>query len=277
MQLFVGGARRYFLCVKAGNMAVNGCEWANLTNATTRIPIETADYILTVKIVVGTTCLLSILGASLIILTYVAFRDLRTIARQLLVNLSVADIVIAASHFVGLLTNYERFLYSNLRSDVDVWCSVQGAVTMYGTISSFLWTIAVALYMFTVIVMKRPEIAKKMVPVYYLVCWGVPIVFPVWFGIKRYLGFELPADVGMLSDHHCHARLTMYCGLGHRGRDNWSHPFQFVDPLFYHFFCLSGYVGRNPYLCYKSHENEGREFEGVLMNSFSRPKKIQNV
>jgi len=181
------------------------CELANVTNATTRIPIETGDYILTVKIIVGTTCLLSILGASLIILTYVAFRDLRTIARQLLVNLSVADILIAASHFVGLLTNYERFLYSNLRSDVDVWCSVQGAVTMYGTISSFLWTIAVALYMFTVIVMKRPEIAKKMVPVYYLVCWGVPIVFPVWFGVKRYLGFELPADVGMLSDHHCHA------------------------------------------------------------------------
>ena len=217
-------------------MAVYECELANVTNATTRIPIGTADYILTVKIVVGTTCLLSILGASLIILTYVAFRDLRTVARQLLVNLSVADIVVAASHFVGLLTNYERFVYSNLRS--DVWCSVQGAVTMYGTISSFLWTIAVALYMFTVIVMKRPEIAKKMVPVYYLVCWGVPIVFPVWFGVKRYLGFELPADVGMLSVHHCYARLTMYHGLSHRGRDSCSHPFQFVDPLFYYFFCL---------------------------------------
>ena len=173
------------------------CEAANVTNATGPIPIETVGFILTVKITMGITCLLSILGASLIILTYVAFRDLRTTARQLLVNLSVADIIVAASHFVGLLTNYDRFLYSNLTT--DAWCSVQAAITMYGTISSFLWTIAVALYMFTVIVLKRPDIARKMVPVHYLVCWGIPVVFPVWFGIEGHLGFENPADIGMFN------------------------------------------------------------------------------
>ena len=202
------------------------CEAANITNASTTltIPTETLGFILTLKITVGTTCLLSILGASLIILTYVAFRDLRTTARQLLVNLSVADIIIAASHFVGLLTNYDRFLYSSLQK--DTWCSVQAAITMYGTISSFLWTIAVALYMFTVIMMKRPEIAMKTVPVYYLVCWGIPVVFPVWFGVKDYLGFEQPADIGMATiNQHFHP-------IG-RGRGSWSHPFQFVGPLFW--------------------------------------------
>jgi len=92
-------------------------------------PLSPFPFVLKAPLKVIRTMSLSIPGISLIILTYAAFHDLRTITRQLLVKLSVADIVIASSHFVGVLTNYKRFVYSKLRT--NVWCSVQGAVTMY--------------------------------------------------------------------------------------------------------------------------------------------------
>ena len=58
-----------------------------------------ADFLFALKAVSGITCLLSMLGAGLIIATYVAYRDLRTLGRQQLVNLSLADMTVAASHF----------------------------------------------------------------------------------------------------------------------------------------------------------------------------------
>ena len=172
------------------------CQLTNSTTNQTWYPSHRPHFVLAVQITVGTTCVLSVLGAILIILTYVAFRDLRTTARKLLVNLSIADIVVAVSHFVGLFTNYERFLYDGNEKNTDVGCSVQAAFTMYSSIASILWTIAVALYMFTVIILRKPTAAKRTVPVYFLVCWGVPVVFTVWFGVVQYLGFEQNVDIG---------------------------------------------------------------------------------
>ena len=170
---------------------------ANATNASYLYP---ADFVLSLKIAAGTTCVLSVLGASLIILTYLLFKDLRTTARQLLVNLSVADICVAGSHFVGLFSNFERFLpqynpHWNGQT-TDALCSIQAAVTMCGSIASFLWTIALAFYMFVVIVKRRPDLAKKLVYVFYPLCWGIPIALTIGFGAAGFLGFEDSADVG---------------------------------------------------------------------------------
>ena len=166
-------------------------------------PAISPDFILALKVVVGATCILSILGAGLIILTYVAFRDLRTTARQLLANLSIADIIVAASHFVGLF-HFQKFIpyyspHNNGNStfpSTDTLCTVQGAFTMYGTISSFLWTMAIAVYMFVIVVLKKK--AKKLVIiVFYLVCWGIPLALVLWFRSEGYFGFEENADSGM--------------------------------------------------------------------------------
>lgn len=54
---------------------------------------------------VGLSSSLSILGSCAIILSYAAFEELRTTARQLLLNLSVADIILSLSFLLGLLQN----------------------------------------------------------------------------------------------------------------------------------------------------------------------------
>ena len=153
------------------------------------------QYIVALKVIVGVTCVLSVFGASLIILTYVLFKDLRTTARQLLVNLSVADIFVAGSHFVGLFTNFDRFVHQ-VNPAFDTLCTVQAAVTMCGTLASFLWTVAIGLYMFMVIVRRQPHLAKKLVYAFYPFCWGVPMVVTIIFGANKLLGFEQAADIG---------------------------------------------------------------------------------
>ena len=165
------------------------------------IPTATEPFILTVQITVGITCVLSVLGASLIILTYVAFKDLRTTARQLLVNLSVADMFVAGSHFVGLLTNYRRFLtkpclFSSSELPSDTWCDIQGGLTMFGTIASFLWTVGVAVYLLLIIVLRWPAVAKRLVYFLYVLCWGIPAALVIAFGVAGYLGFEENVDIG---------------------------------------------------------------------------------
>ena len=163
------------------------------------------DAILVVRVITGITCVLSVLGAFVIILTYVAFKDLRTLARQQLVNLCVADIIVAASHFVGLtalkVEYYNPTSYDNISNTSTVQeelCRVQGGFTMFGTLASFLWTLALGFYLLMIIVLKRPDFAHFLVYVYYPICWGIPLILVLWFALvtPTYLGFGEGADIG---------------------------------------------------------------------------------
>ena len=74
---------------------------ANTSNASS-VTNSTA-IILAIRVGVGTSSSLSLIGSALIIFTFLNYRDLRTTARQLLFNLSICDFMVAASHIVGLL------------------------------------------------------------------------------------------------------------------------------------------------------------------------------
>lgn len=74
-------------------------------NGSSAVPTAELAAVVAIRVGVGTVSFLSLLGASLIIFTFVAYRDLRTLARQLLVNLSIADLIVAVSHLMGLLEN----------------------------------------------------------------------------------------------------------------------------------------------------------------------------
>ncbi len=161
------------------------------------------NYLLSLRIVVIAVCVLSILGASLIILTYVLYKDLRTTARQLLVNLSVANIVIAVSHIAGTFI-VQKFVEKKddrvvFVVDTDPVCSAQAAFTMFGALSSLLWTMTLAVYMFVMIVLSRPRLAKKLMYIFYPVCWGGPLVLTVCFAAIGYLGFIPGIDRGEYS------------------------------------------------------------------------------
>ena len=58
-----------------------------------------------VRVGVGLCSSLSILGACAIILSYAAFPELRTVTRQMLLNLSIADILLSLAFLLGLIQN----------------------------------------------------------------------------------------------------------------------------------------------------------------------------
>ena len=59
---------------------------------------------ISVRVAVWITCSLSMLGALLIIFSYVCFKTMRSRAREILVHISVMDFLVAASNLTELLS-----------------------------------------------------------------------------------------------------------------------------------------------------------------------------
>lgn len=174
-----------------------------LTNCTGEAPIVRPGVVVAQQVTVSVTCLLSLIGSGLIVLIHVAFKDLRTGARQILVQLSVADIIVAASHMFGVLYNlpyYARGCKTERipeeEGQTDLGCEVQGGITMFGVLASYFWTIALALYLLVIIVFERKVIGKRLRLAFYPVCWGIPLITAIVFGAQGLLGFDESLDIG---------------------------------------------------------------------------------
>ena len=114
---------------------------------------------------VMTTCILSMIGASLIIFSYFRWRDLQTNSRQLLVYLSIADFLTAGGNLMGML-----FSHSNSAS-----CKAQSFITTYSSLVSFHWTVYIAWYLY----LCMPGITAKpnrALPFFHFGAWIVPLV-----------------------------------------------------------------------------------------------------
>lgn len=168
------------------------------------IPAYTPNFILALQVLVNLVCILSMLGAALIIYTFIAYKTLRTRARQILVQLSIADFGVAASHLVGVNVNLHRYAKhvciespeSDVVTENSTICTVQGAVTTYSTIGSLFWTIAVGVYLLTVIVFESQRAGKWLTYAFYPVCWGLPAVVILAYALEKSFGFHANVDTG---------------------------------------------------------------------------------
>ena len=139
-------------------------------------------YLLAEKIVAGTACIISVFGALLVIFSFTydfetrfSFKELcykiccgHVVQEKLkngewvtkyqlksynfiLINLSIADIIVALSHFWGLLSNLEhKFAHQNestIARGRDVSCTTQATFTVLSTLSSFFWTDILAVFL----------------------------------------------------------------------------------------------------------------------------------
>ena len=150
-----------------------------------------------VRAVVGVTCILSMIGASLIVLSYVLIKDIRTKAREILVNLSLMDFMAAAANFTGVVVNFDTYLLNPAHPNIsdhkyhtmNNFCKSQAFFAMYGTISSVLWTICIAVYIFLRIMLDGRNIAQKAIYSCYAVSYGVPFILSLWFVLTGKLGY----------------------------------------------------------------------------------------
>ena len=173
-------------------------------NCSSVIPVARPEVVLAQQVTVSITCVLSIVGAGLIIFSYIAFKDLRTGARLLLVQLSIADIFVAASHMFGVLYNLPHYVLNHCSSErpqenegqTDLVCEIQAGVTMFGVIATFLWTLAMAVYLLVIIVFEKKVVGKRLTVLFFILCWGVPLVIVIVCGAEKYLGFDESVDIG---------------------------------------------------------------------------------
>ncbi|XP_040049871.2 G-protein coupled receptor 157 [Gasterosteus aculeatus] len=141
---------------------------------------ETVVY-LSEQVLVLCSCALSCAGSSLIVLTYVAWSDLRTTPRRLLVFLSVSDWLSAVSYAFGV--------WRVFRTD-SLDCVVQGAVSTFANTSSFFWTVAIAVYLYVFIVRSSQRVADSLVLFFHLVSWGVPLAITVAAVCLNKIGYD---------------------------------------------------------------------------------------
>lgn len=123
------------------------------------------------RAVVLLSCVLSAGGSGLLITTHALWPDLRSLARRLLLFLSLADLLSAASYFYGVLQDFE---------DSSWDCVLQGALSTFANTSSFFWTVAIALYLYLSIVRTAcgPE-TGRLLWAFHVVRWvaATPLSF----------------------------------------------------------------------------------------------------
>ncbi|KAM4873364.1 G-protein coupled receptor 157-like isoform 2-T2 [Thomomys bottae] len=134
------------------------------------------------RAVVLLSCALSALGSALLVATHALWPDLRSRARRLLLFLSLADLLSAASYFYGALRDFAGSSWD---------CVLQGALSSFANTSSFFWTVAIALYLYLTIVRAvRGPGADRLLWAFHGVSWGIPLVITVAAVALKKIGYD---------------------------------------------------------------------------------------
>ncbi|XP_078235356.1 G-protein coupled receptor 157 isoform X2 [Pogona vitticeps] len=123
---------------------------------------------------------LSGLGCVLLAGTHARWPELRTRPRQLLLWLSLADLLSAAAYFYGALRDFGATSWD---------CVAQGALSTFANTSSFFWTVAIALYLYLSIVRGAPG-SPALLGLFHAVSWGVPLLITVAAVSLKKIGYD---------------------------------------------------------------------------------------
>ena len=126
------------------------------------------------KIVVTLSAVLSLCGTSVIIGTFIAWEDFRSISRKILVYISMADFLVAGGNLFGFWIRQAQ-----LSSESDILhklCEGQSFVTSIATLWSFFWTGFLAIFLYMVVVKKQRRIAETYMKIFHFFAWGIPLV-----------------------------------------------------------------------------------------------------
>lgn len=142
---------------------------------------------------VSITCILSIIGSSAIIFSFLAFRELRNTIRFLLFNLSIADLIVALTNLAGALYSLKFLNSEDQRDKEDPVCVTQAALGILGTDASILWTIVFLVYLYTLLVCYKPRYrtANYVVGIIVtVIVWLTPIVIVAMYTALEYFGYK---------------------------------------------------------------------------------------
>ena len=160
------------------------------------------------RIAVTLSATLSLLGTSVIIGTFFAWRDFRSTSRRILVYISVADFLIAGSYLTGV---WQR---NHVHGDGgEDFCQAQSFVSTTASLWSFFWTAFLAIFLYVTIVKKLRDKAERLHKAFHFIAWGIPLVL-----VGTALG------LGKLGNHRdfIPAYTSGWCWIDFRAKDRLS-------------------------------------------------------
>lgn len=151
--------------------------------------------------IVSSIC--SIIGSLLIIVTFLCWRDLRTVARAILVFLAIADLFSGIGYMFGgalyihyivpAANNNESTSEVTLNGTYDKLCTAQSFITTVAPVASVLWTANLAIYLFFSVAFPKRSYGKRLMLFFHCTAWGIPLVTCVALLATGWLG---PSSVG---------------------------------------------------------------------------------
>lgn len=159
----------------------------------------TDHNILKARIFSSTMSALSMVGALLIIISYVAIKDIRTNARFILLHLSIGDFGVGLVNFIGAVVYFDKYINTwcchsdSIMGKCHMYlgmCQTQAFFASYFTQASILWTLVLSLYVYILVVYagSRATLSKGLMRCSYVICWGLPLCVSLWFVLSDRLG-----------------------------------------------------------------------------------------
>ena len=142
----------------------------------------------------GVSSVLSIVGTTLILLAYCAFKDLRKRKAQTIITLlSLADMGTAFGCLLGI-TNHYIFKGTNSDSGNACWifyniCQVQASFAMWCSMSSSIWSTVLAVHFLLASLFSEPRWTERLLPLYNIVAWTLPIIVALPLLITGQFGY----------------------------------------------------------------------------------------
>ena len=162
------------------------------------------DFFPTPLILSIISCTFSMIGSSLIVLTYVLWADIRTGSRRIITYLSIADFVTAAGYIMGSINfiDYRLKVQSDSVDNAeacitfDEVCQIQSFISSWSSNTSFLWTLILAFFFYWTIVKGEIDKVMQLFPIYHIVAWLFPLLFMIPLLVTHKFGYSVVASGG---------------------------------------------------------------------------------
>eukprot|EP00795_Rhopilema_esculentum_P017156 gene17156-8693_t len=131
---------------------------------------------------VSLTSILSMAGSLMIILSYIAWKDIQTVSRKVLVWLSICDFFIALGNICG------TFFRPTMIETQDKKCIVQSFIMSAASISSFCWSVTLACCLYMTIIKNNYQLFVYLTPYFHIFNWSIGLLINTVAAEQKMLG-----------------------------------------------------------------------------------------
>ena len=122
---------------------------------------------------------LSCVASVIMVLIYIRWKDIRKLGAQSIVTfIAISDFFTASAYLTG---SVNLLVHQNISSEYNcevfqMVCEIESYIVTCATMSSYLWTLILAVYFYLAISHNSMQVATRLMPVYHVVGWGLPVL-----------------------------------------------------------------------------------------------------